>query len=192
MAPPTRLVAPVLVALLVLLAGCSVLGGGGTPAATTTATPAGGTATATASPTATSTETTTEATGPGSATPTDTLQPTETSFSDAGIRVVEVNEDPAGADAENLNDEYIVLENTGDLPIDLSGWRVKDLDGHVHTFQDGVELGIGETLTLRSGAGSQTATDRFWWADEPVWDNNGETIYVFDDRGQKVYQRTYR
>lgn len=190
-------VAPVLVALLVLLAGCGMLGGDASTPAETVATAAseaptdspaanGTTATATAatpSPTATATAT--------PATPTATVPPTETVFSETGIRVVEVHADAEGRDAENLNDEYIVLKNTGDHPIDLSGWRVKDQDGHVHEFSEGLQLEIGETITLHSGSGSQTPTDRYWWADEPVWDDGGETIFVFDERGQKVYQRTY-
>jgi len=192
-----RPVAPVLVALLVLLAGCGVLGGDASTPVGTAATAA--TEAPTDSPvanetTAPATEAVASPTPTATATPagpTATAPPTETVFSETGLRVVEVHADAEGRDGENLNDEYIVLKNTGDGPVDLSGWRVKDGDGHVYEFPDGVTLGIGETITLHSGSGTQTETDRYWWADGPVWDDGGETIFVFDERGQKVYQRTY-
>lgn len=173
-----RLLAPALLALVVMLAGCGVLGGG-TP--TPAATPAPSTDTPT--PTATSTPNATS-------TPTPTIDstplPTPTKVSPTGIRVVTVSEE-----GDALNDEYIVIKNTGDNLLDLSGWSVKDGDGHVHTFQDGVTLEVGMTLTLYSGQGSQQPARRYWWADEMVWDDDGETITIFDDTGQKVYTRSY-
>lgn len=178
-----RLLAPVLLALVVLLAGCGVLGGGSTPTAGTTPTPTdGGTPTSngTASVNAT-------VTVEGTPSETSTPLPTPTKVSPTGIRVVEVQ-----AEADFLNGEYIVIKNTGDNLLDLAGWSVKDSDGHVHTFQDGVTLEVGKTLTLYSGQGSQQPTKRYWWSDEFVWDDDGEKIKIFDDTGQEVYNRTYR
>jgi hypothetical protein len=176
-----RLLAPVLLALVVMLAGCGVLGGG-TPTAKATAPPS------TDTPTPTATETQTET---GTPTPTPTIEgtplPTPTKVSPTGIRVVEISEE-----GDSLNDEYIVIKNTGGNLVDLSGWSVKDGDGHVHTFQDGVTLEVGKTLTLYSGQGSQQKSKRYWWADEMVWDDDGERIKIFNEGGQEVYNRTYR
>lgn len=190
-----RALGPLLLALLVALAGCSVIGGGGT---NPTASPDDGAASTDTAANATVTATTTAAgtdddgaDAAGTTTPTPTSPPTETVVSETGIRVVEIHADADGRDANNLNGEYIVLKNTGDQPLDLSGWRVKDNDGHVYTFRDGFTLDIGETVTLHTGTGTQTEDHRFWWADEPVWDNGGDTISIHDDGGHEVYERSY-
>lgn len=188
---PLRPIVPVSLVLLVVLAGCSlpVIHGGqsgnGTPAVTPTPTssPTTDTAAETEEPSAERSE---RPTASEPATPTTTPEPTPTVVSETGIRVVEIN-----ADVEDVTDEYIVLKNTADAPLDMSGWRVKDQDGHVFTFPDGYTLGIDETVTLHSGRGTQSQSDRYWWEDSQVWDANGETIAVFDDRGHKIYERSY-
>lgn len=186
-----RPIATVATVLLVVLAGCSLpvvddgRAGTGTQAkgATSTTPAAAGTGTGGA---------TTDRTAQGSERPTasptasPTPEPTPTVESPTGIRVVEVN-----ADVESVGEEYIVLKNTGDIPLDLSGWRVKDDDGNVYTFSDGVDLGTGETLTLHTARGTQTESDRYWWSDEQIWDDGGERLAIFDERGQQVYVRTY-
>jgi competence protein ComEC len=193
-----RTLGPLALAVLVALAGCSAVGGGDTP----TASPDGAAATATDAATGTANVTASATTGEDgveaggaedtrTATATPTAPPTETVVSKTGVRVVEIQADAEGRDANNLNDEYVVLKNTGDQPLDLSGWRVKDDDGHVYEFRDGFTLDVGETVTLHTGTGTQTDDHRFWWADEPVWDNGGDTISVYDDGGQKVYERSY-
>lgn len=195
MEPAPRPIASVLIVLLVVLAGCSlpVVDDGGTDpgaaAASTTAQPSTSTLTGTADGTrAPAAE---ETSGPGAdpmttPTATPTAEPTPTVESPTGIRVVEIN-----ADAETVDDEYVVLKNTADRPLDMSGWRVKDEDGHVYTFPDGYSLGVDETVTLHSGRGVQTASDRFWWLDEQVWDASGDTVAIFDDRGHKIYERSF-
>lgn len=191
MSSARRPVVLVVMGLLVVLAGCSLPlvdhgaaeteGGATTPS--TTASPPAPTDTADDQGEQTTAETE-DPTATGTATPTP--EPTPTVESPTGIRVVEIN-----ADVEDVTDEYIVLKNTADAPLDLSGWRVKDEDGHVYTFPDGYRLGIDETVTLHSSRGTQTESDRYWWADSHVWDANGDTIAVYDDRGHKVYERSY-
>lgn len=185
-----RPAAALVVGLLVVCAGCSIpfVGGGqagnGTPAAggPSTQAPTGSGATGTGGPSGSGTPATpTDAT----ATPTRSPFPTPTVYSETGIRVVEIQADGG------VFDEYVVLKNTADAPLDMSGWRVKDEDGHVYTFPDDYRLDVGETLTLHSSRGTQTQTERFWWADDEVWDDDGDTVAIFDERGQRVYERTY-
>lgn len=195
-----RTLGPLALAALVVLAGCSAIGGGDPPTASPDSAVGTPTDAATGTAAVTDTATTaddgveaegTEDTPTPTATATPTPPPTVTVVSETGIRVVEINADAEGRDTNNLNDEYIVLKNTGDLALDLSGWRVKDDDGHVYEFRDGFTLDIGATVTLHSGSGTQTEDHRFWWADEPVWDNGGDTISIYDDGGRKVYERSY-
>lgn len=119
---------------------------------------------------------------------TDTPTATPTPVSETGIRVVEVSAEVTGGD---LNEEYVVIKNTGELPVDLSGWRIRDGDGNTYTFGEGPFLEGNESVRLYTGGGEQTDSERYWWRSEEVWDDDGETITIFNDNGDKVYERTY-
>ncbi len=116
---------------------------------------------------------------------------TDTFSSNETISVAEVNADADGDDRDNLNDEYVVLENTGDEPIDLSGWVIEDEAGHAYTVPDGVTIDAGATVTIRTGSGTDTDTDLYWGSSSPVWNNDGDTVTVFDDGGQRVVEESY-
>lgn len=107
--------------------------------------------------------------------------------------VTEIHEDAAGPntdDREDLNDEYIVLKNTGDVALDLSGWTVRDEVDHTYTIR-GVTLDPGATLTLYTGTGESTGTDLYWGSGSPIWNNGGDTITVTNANGTTVVEREY-
>jgi competence protein ComEC len=107
------------------------------------------------------------------------------------LRLVEVNADAEGDDRENLNDEYVVLANDGDGPLELSGWTLADEAGHTYTFPDGFTLAAGEQVTVHTGSGTDTATDLYWGAGSPVWNNAGDTVVVRDASGEVVLREGY-
>jgi len=90
---------------------------------------------------------------------------TDSSGSDDGagvLSVATIHEDAAGDEYDNLNDEYVVFENTGDAALDLSGWTVSDEADHTYTFPEGVTLDAGAQVTLRTGSGTDDETDLYW------------------------------
>jgi competence protein ComEC len=107
------------------------------------------------------------------------------------LAVTQIHADAAGNDHENLDDEYVVFENTGSDPIDLGGWTVRDAAGHTYTFPGGFTLDPGQTVTLYTGSGEDTATALYWGAGAAVWNNGGDTIVVETDTGKTVLTRTY-
>ena len=106
------------------------------------------------------------------------------------LRVVDVHADAEGRDGDHLNDEYVVFENAGERTLDLSGWTVRDEAGHEYTFGD-VTLAPGERLTLHTGSGTATATDRYWGSDGPLWNNDGDTVTVETANGTRVVTTRY-
>ncbi|MFB6126864.1 MAG: lamin tail domain-containing protein [Halolamina sp.] len=141
-----------------------------------------GNATTTATPTTTETESETTATRTDGGT---AAEP------GAAVRVETVHADAEGRDGENLTDEFVVLENAGDEPVDLSGWTVADDDGHSYAVPDGVVLGSGERLRIRTGAGEDGSGDLYWSRAGPVWNNDGDTVIVRDADGDVVLRETY-
>jgi micrococcal nuclease len=109
---------------------------------------------------------------------------------DGRLAVATIHADAEGNDNENLNDEYVVLENTGDTELDLSGWTVADEAGKTYTFGD-VALGAGEQVTLHTGSGTDTGTDAYWGQGSAVWNNGGDTVTVRDADGTVVAERSY-
>jgi len=109
---------------------------------------------------------------------------------DGRLAVTTIHADAEGNDNDNLDDEYVILENTGDSDLSLSGWTVSDEAGKTYTFGD-VTLAPGETVTLHTGSGSDTASDVYWGRDGAVWNNGGDTVTVRDDSGSVVAERSY-
>ena len=109
----------------------------------------------------------------------------------AAVELTEINADAAGDDRANLADEYVVLTNRGDAPVDLSGWVLTDESGARYTFPDGVVLAPGDSVTVRTGAGSDTETDRYWDAGRPVWNNDGDTVTLLRSDGEVVTEVSY-
>jgi hypothetical protein len=107
------------------------------------------------------------------------------------LEVVEINADAEGDDADNLNDEYVVFENTGDGPLDIGGWTVTDEAGKTYTVPEGVTLESGAQVTLHSGSGEDTATDFYWGQGSPVWNNGGDTVIVRNSHGDIIREEQY-
>jgi micrococcal nuclease len=108
----------------------------------------------------------------------------------SGLAIATINADAAGDDTENLNDEYLVFENRGEAPLDLAGWTVSDEAGKTYTF-DALTLDPGERVTLHTGRGTDTETDRYWGRNGAVWNNGGDTVTVRDADGALVAERSY-
>lgn len=119
-----------------------------------------------------------------------TQTPTETS-SGGQLIVADVHADAEGNDHENLNDEYIVFENTGGSVLDLSGWTVADDADHIYTFPTGFELEPGASVTLYSGSGSDSSSSVYWGSGSAIWNNGGDTIRVWDASGSLVIEHEY-
>ncbi|EMA43476.1 competence-like protein [Halococcus morrhuae DSM 1307] len=102
-----------------------------------------------------------------------------------------VHADADGDDRETLNDEYLVFENTGSTPLDISGWVVTDEGSHEYMVPSGTTIGADETITLHTGTGDDAANDLYWDSGSPVWNNDGDTITVTDQQGNEVLNKAY-
>lgn len=109
----------------------------------------------------------------------------------SGLVVAAIHEDAAGNDHDNLDDEYIVFRNEGDDELDLTGWSVTDEAGHTYYFPDSFILGTGARVTLYTGAGEDTDSDLYWGRDSAVWNNGGDTVFVYDEAGTLVLTEQY-
>jgi micrococcal nuclease len=105
---------------------------------------------------------------------------------------IDVHPDAAGDDNANLNDEWVRFTNIGPAPLDLDGWTVRDESStHRYTFEDLVLRPSG-TVTVHTGCGTDTPSERFWCSvDSAVWNNGGDTVFLRDPAGNIVTSLGY-
>jgi micrococcal nuclease len=103
------------------------------------------------------------------------------------VAVAEVRHDPPGPDGDVLDEEWVVLVNHGEMPVDLGGWTVRD-ESSVHRFRfpAGTTMAPGERLVVTSGAGPLG-----FGTGEPIWNNGGDTAILVDEDGRFVAISAY-
>ncbi|GAA2511898.1 lamin tail domain-containing protein [Pilimelia columellifera] len=94
-----------------------------------------------------------------------------------------------GANA-SLNAEYVQLRNTTRTRRSLTGWTVRDTARHVYTFGT-FNLNAGATVTLRTGIGTNTATNRYWGRRAYVWNNDRDTAILRNASGVQIDSCAY-
>ena len=122
--------------------------------------------------------------------PATTAVPTLPARADPRIEIT-TRFDAAGDDTANPNDEWVRFTNAGTQLVDMTDWLVRD-DGlmHAHVFEPLI-LGPGAAVTLYSGCGEPTPSERFFCiVGAEVWNNDGDIVSLFDDRGRLIAQRS--
>mgnify|MGYP001147726405 CR=1 FL=1 len=114
---------------------------------------------------------------------------------DAGAPVVKVavtcsQFDAPGDDDCNLNEEYVCFEQVGGGSADMTGWHVKDEQNHTYTFPPFV-LPAGVCVRLYTGSGPNGPTDLYWGSSEAVWNNDYDTVFLYDAAWRPVDQYVY-
>jgi competence protein ComEC len=86
----------------------------------------------------------------------------------------------------NLKDEWVKISNKESSPVSLSGWKIKDKGSkHTYTFPS-YTLDSGATVTVYTEEGTNSNTELYWRLDGPIWNNNGDTAYLYDSSGKLV------
>ncbi len=106
------------------------------------------------------------------------------------IILLKFNYNAEGDDDENLNDEYVILQNIGDAPLNMTGWTIKDEGSNIYTFPEYI-LPIDEVVMLHTGSGSNTDNEIFWNKKGAVWNNKGDAIYLRDEEEKLVLYSEY-
>ena len=98
----------------------------------------------------------------------------------AAVRIVKVQFNPPGRDLgsnSSLNDEWVRIRNSGAKARSLEDWTLRDRVGHVYRFGT-LRLPAGDTVTVHTGRGVNTAHHRYWDAGWYVWNNDGDVAVL--------------
>lgn len=106
------------------------------------------------------------------------------------ITLAHVQARPASGNPQDLNGEFVVLENRGTEAIRLTGWTLSDEAHRRYLFPQFV-LAPKARVTIRSGLGRNTDTELFWGSRAPIWNDNGDTVFLRDEKGRLVLAHFY-
>jgi micrococcal nuclease len=106
------------------------------------------------------------------------------------IILLKFNYNAEGDDDENLNDEYVIFQNIGEAPLDMTGWTIKDEGSNTFTFPEYI-LPTKEAVTLYTGSGFNTENEIFWNKKGAVWNNKADAIYLRDEEEKLVLYSEY-
>jgi hypothetical protein len=104
------------------------------------------------------------------------------------VSLSKVQYDSPGADTgsnPSLNKEWVTVTNHGSRATTLTGWTVRDPEGHVYTFPE-LKLKAGKSVTVHTGAGTDSATHLYWDNGAYVWNNSGDKAILKDGDKKNV------
>ena len=91
-----------------------------------------------------------------------------------------------GASHQTPNQEYLKITNSGRDAVNLRGWKITDkIQKHTYVFPTYI-LKAKSTMTLKSGHGTNKATTLYWNKHLFIWNNNGDTAYLYNAQGKLI------
>lgn len=86
----------------------------------------------------------------------------------------------------DAKDEYVRIRNQGTASQNMSGWKLKDEANHTYYFPN-ITLNPDDSVRIHSGpdAYSNPPTD-YLWTTAYIWNNDGDTGYLYDATGNLV------
>ena len=87
------------------------------------------------------------------------------------------------------DEEYVELRNDNDLPVDLTGWIVRDKNNtdQSFTFAEGTELKPGSTTKVFTAPGHKQSFE----SKRPIWNDKGDVVELLTADGKVVSTFAY-
>jgi hypothetical protein len=71
----------------------------------------------------------------------------------------------------------------------MKGWKIRDSHNYHTYYFPSYTLKPKYTVTLRSGKGTNTASTLYWNKYSFIWNNKGDTAYLYNAQGKLVSSR---
>jgi hypothetical protein len=105
---------------------------------------------------------------------------------------------------KNIDEEHIVIENHGWLPVDMTGWVVSDQATNKFKFpvfvlpgKISIPMGQYKSVKIWTKAPPERAESRhfkenlYWGRRKEVWDNDRDIAYLEDSKGEAIDTYSY-
>jgi hypothetical protein len=87
-----------------------------------------------------------------------------------------------------LADESVIIQNSSDTPLVLTGWTLKNSQEITYTFPQ-LTLYPGGNIQVHTGSGTDSSANLYWAYSTPVW-KSGELAALYDT--QNIARSFYR
>ncbi|MGC8575744.1 MAG: stalk domain-containing protein, partial [Caldisericum sp.] len=112
--------------------------------------------------------------------------PKEEQAAAVSVKIASIHYTTAGNDDnKNPNGEWVEIKNTGSTSVNLKGFTLEDKAHHKFIFPDFV-LNNGETVKVYSGSGTPNSSSLYWGSNSAIWNNDGDTAYLYDNSGNLI------
>ncbi|WP_343212812.1 glycerophosphodiester phosphodiesterase family protein [Arthrobacter sp. Br18] len=110
-------------------------------------------------------------------------------FPGSGVEIADSVNNPAGDDVQPDNGEYVLLRNTSNRSVDVSGFLLRDAANNVLTVGTGYVLDAGAELRVHTGPGTNTAGAYYNGLPASVLNNGGDSVALWtpEDKLQDVF-----
>jgi hypothetical protein len=95
------------------------------------------------------------------------------------VRIAHLEYNPPGPDVAG---EYVLIQNSGNNSVDLTGWMLSDIAYHTYRFPRFV-LGPNGYVRIWTKQGVDSAIDLYWGRRAAIWNNVGDRAFLRDGRG---------
>lgn len=109
------------------------------------------------------------------------------------VKISVIRYNPPGADTTSttqLDGEYVTLKNTTSTSRSITGWTLRDAQGHVYKLST-FTLAAGASVRIHTGPGVNSRTDRYWGLRWYVWNNDKDTATLKNAAGTTVHTCGY-
>ncbi|MEK6850433.1 MAG: thermonuclease family protein [Nanoarchaeota archaeon] len=86
----------------------------------------------------------------------------------------------------NKEKELVAIKNHCST-ISFNGWYLKDESRKIYLFNN-IYLG---SIILHSNVGEDNETDVFWNSKQDIWNNDRDSLYLFDEKDKIVHYQSY-
>ncbi len=85
---------------------------------------------------------------------------------------------PQTAVGDDVQGEYVRIENKGGVTAVMTGWTLSDDDSHVYNFPSGFSLSPGAAVQVWVKSEANNATNLYWGSAQAFWNNTGDVAYL--------------
>ncbi|MHA7292523.1 glycerophosphodiester phosphodiesterase family protein [Arthrobacter sp. HLT1-21] len=103
-------------------------------------------------------------------------------FPGSSVEIVDSVNNPAGDDVQPETGEHVLLRNTSDRTIDVSGYLLRDAANNILTVGDGYTLAAGAELRVYTGPGTNSPEAYYNGGTASVLNNGGESLGLWTSR----------
>lgn len=90
----------------------------------------------------------------------------------------------------SLNAEYVTLLNLTGVTQVITRWTIRDAQAHVYTFPT-TSIPAHGTVTLHTGKGVNSGSQRYWQQANYIWNNDRDTAYLRNSAGAAIFTCSY-